>query len=87
MTLQRLKSKSNANSMLLNDIHQNLIDLHQKHCQIHIHRILSHKNIIENEKADKLIKIATKESSTVSNMKITIINFVKKQICKKIELQ
>jgi ribonuclease HI len=87
MTLQRLNLKSNANSMLFNDIRQNLIDLRQKQCQIHIHWILSCKDIIENEKADELAKIAAKELSAVSNMKITIINFVKKQISKETESQ
>jgi ribonuclease HI len=87
LTSQRLNSKSNVNLMLFNDIHQNQIDLRQKQCQIHIHWILSCKNIIENEKADELTKIATKELSTVSNMKIIIINFIKKQICKEIKLQ
>jgi hypothetical protein len=48
---------------------------------------LSRKSIIENEKADELVKIAAKELSTVSNMKITIINFVKKQISKEAESQ
>jgi len=73
--------------MSFNDIYQNLIDLHQKQCQIHIHWVSNCKNIIENEKADELVKIAAKELSTVSNMKIIIISFVKKQICKETELQ
>jgi ribonuclease HI len=87
MTWQRLNSKSNANSMLFNNIRQNLIDLRQKQCQIHIHWILSCKNIIGNEKADELVKIAAKELSVVSNTKIIIISFVRKQICKEAELQ
>jgi len=48
---------------------------------------LSRKDIIENEKADELVKIAAKELSVISNMKIIIISFVKKQICKEAELQ
>jgi len=48
---------------------------------------LSRKNIIENKKADELAKIAAKELSAVSNTKIIIISFVKKQICKEAELQ
>ncbi len=58
MTLQRLNAKSNVNARLFNDIRQNLINLRQKQCQIHIQWMLSRKSIIENEKADQLIKIA-----------------------------
>ncbi len=87
MTLQRLNSKSNVNSRLFNDIHQNLIDLRQKQCQIRIQWVLSYKNIIENEKANELVKIAAQELSAVNNTKIIIISFVKKQICKETEVQ
>ena len=44
-------------------------------------------NIIENKKADQLIKIAAQEVSIINNMKAIIISFVKKQICKKMKLQ
>ncbi len=57
MTLQRLNAKSNVNVRLFNDIRQNLINLRQKQCQICIQWISSCKSIIENEKADQLIKI------------------------------
>jgi len=36
MTLQRLNTKSNINVKLFNDIQQNLINLRQNQCQIHI---------------------------------------------------
>jgi len=87
MTLQRLNAKSNVNARLFNDIRQNLINLRQKQCQICIQWISSHKNIIENEKADQLIKIAAQEVSVIDNMKAIIISFVKKQICKEMKLQ
>jgi len=45
---------------------------------------LSCKNIIENEKADQLIKSAAQELSVIDNMKAII---VKKQICKETKLQ
>ncbi len=87
MTLQRLNTKSNVNARLFDDIQQNLINLSQKQCQNHIQWISSCKNIIENEKADQLIKIAAQEVSVINNMKAIIISFVKKQICKKMKLQ
>ncbi len=87
MTLQRLNAKSNVNARLFNDIRQNLINLRQKQCQICIQWISSHKNIIENEKADQLIKIAAQEVSVIDNIKAIIISFVKKQICKEMKLQ
>jgi len=87
MTLQRLNAKSNINAKLFNDIWQNLINLHQNQCQICIQWILSCKNIIENEKADQLIKNAAQELSVINNMKAIIISFVKKQICKETKLQ
>ncbi len=87
MTLQRLNTKSNINAKLFNDIRQNLINLRQKQCQIHIQWISSRKSIIENEKADQLIKSAAQELSIINNMKAIIISFVKKQICKKMKLQ
>ncbi len=58
MTLQRLNAKSNVNSRLFNNIRQNLVNLRQNQCQIRIQWILSCKDIIENEKADYLVKIA-----------------------------
>ncbi len=61
MTLQRLSTKSNVNVKLFNDIRQNLINLRQKQCHICIQWILSCKSIIENEKANQLIKIAAQE--------------------------
>jgi len=61
MTLQRLNTKSNVNVKLFNDIRQNLINLRQKQCYICIQWILSCKSIIENEKANQLIKIAAQE--------------------------
>jgi len=48
---------------------------------------LSRKSIIENEKADQLIKSAAQELSVINNMKAIIISFVKKQICKEAKLQ
>jgi len=48
---------------------------------------LSCKNIIENEKADQLIKSIAQELSVIDNTKAIIISFVKKQICKKTKLQ
>ena len=87
MTLQRLNAKSNINSRLFNDIQQNLINLHQNQCQICIQWVSSCKNIIENEKVNQLIKIAAQEVSVTDNMKIIIISFVKKQICKETKLQ
>ncbi len=87
MTLQRLNTKSNVNARLFNDIRQNLINLRQNQCQIRIQWISSCKSIIENKKADQLIKIATQEVLIIDNMKAIIISFVKKQICKKIKLQ
>ncbi len=87
MTLQRLNAKSNVNAKLFDDIRQNLINLRQKQCQIRIQWISSCKSIIENEKADQLIKIAAQEVSAIDNMKAIIISFVKKQICKETKLQ
>ncbi len=87
MTLQRLNTKSNVNVKLFNDIRQNLINLRQNQCQIRIQWISSCKNIIENEKADQLIKSAAQELSVINNMKAIIISFVKKQICKEMKLQ
>ena len=87
MTLQRLKAKSNVNAKLFDDIRQNLINLRQNQCQIRIQWILSRKSIIENEKADQLIKSAAQELSVIDNMKAIIISFVKKQICKETKLQ
>ncbi len=87
MTLQRLNTKSNVNVKLFNDIRQNLINLRQNQCQIRIQWISSCKNIIENEKADQLIKSAAQELSVINNMKAIIISFVKKQICKETKLQ
>ncbi len=87
MTLQRLNAKSNVNVRLFDDIRQNLINLRQKQCQICIQWISSCKNIIENEKADQLIKIADQEVSVIDNMKAIIISFVKKQICKETKVQ
>ncbi len=87
MTLQRLNAKNNINVRLFNDIRQNLINLRQKQCQICIQWILSCKSIIENEKADQLIKITAQEVSVIDNMKAIIISFIKKQICKKMKLQ
>ncbi len=74
MTLQRLNAKSNVNARLFNDIRQNLINLRQKQCQIHIQWILSCKSIIKNEKADQLIKIAAQEVSVINNIKAMIDN-------------
>jgi len=48
---------------------------------------LSCKSIIENEKADKLIKSIAQELSAIINMKVIIISFIKKQICKETKLQ
>jgi len=48
---------------------------------------LSCKSIIENEKADQLIKSAGQELSVINNMKAIIISFIKNQICKKMKLQ
>ncbi len=87
MTLQRLNAKSNVNARLFDDIRQNLINLRQKQCQICIQWISSRKSIIENEKADQMIKIAAQEVSVIDNMKAIIISFVKKQICKETKLQ
>ncbi len=87
MTLQRLNAKSNVNAKLFDDIQQNLTNLRQNQCQIHIQWILSCKNIIENEKADQLIKSATQELSVIDNIKAIIISFVKKQICKETKAQ
>jgi len=87
MTLQRLNAKSNINVRLFNDIRQNLINLRQNQCQICIQWILSCKSIIENEKADQLIKSAAQELSVIDNMKAIIISFIKKQICKEMKLQ
>ncbi len=87
MTLQRLNAKSNVNARLFNDIRQNLINLRQNQCQIRIQWISSRKSIIENKKADQLIKIAAQEVSVIDNMKAIIISFVKKQICKEMKLQ
>ncbi len=87
MTLQRLNAKSNVNARLFDDIRQNLINLRQNQCQICIQWILSCKNIIENEKADQLIKSIAQELSVIDNTKAIIISFVKKQICKKTKLQ
>ncbi len=87
MTLQRLNAKRNVNARLFNDIRQNLINLCQNQCQICIQWISSCKSIIENEKADQLIKIAAQEVSVIDNMKAIIISFVKKQICKETKLQ
>ncbi len=87
MTLQRSNAKSNVNAKLFNDIQQNLINLRQNQCQIHIQWILSCKSIIENEKADQLIKSTAQELSVIDNMKAIIISFVKKQICKETKLQ
>ncbi len=87
MTLQRLNAKSNINAKLFDDIWQNLINLRQNQCQICIQWISSCKSIIENEKADQLIKSAAQELSVIDNMKAIIISFVKKQICKETKLQ
>ncbi len=87
MTLRRLNTKSNVNARLFNDIRQNLTNLRQKQCQIRIQWILSRKSIIENEKADQLIKIAAQEVLVTDNIKAIIISFVKKQICKEMKLQ
>ena len=87
MTLQRLNAKSNINAKLFDDIWQNLINLRQNQCQICIQWISSCKSIIENEKADQLIKSAAQELSVIDNMKAIIISFVKKQICKEMKLQ
>ncbi len=87
MTLQRLNAKSNINAKLFNDIRQNLINLRQNQCQICIQWISSCKSIIENEKADQLIKDAAQELSVINNMKAIIISFIKKQICKETKLQ
>ncbi len=87
MTLQRLNTKSNVKMKLSDDIWQNLINLRQNQCQICIQWISSHKSIIENEKANQLIKSAAQELSVINNMKAIIISFVKKQICKEMKLQ
>ncbi len=87
MTLQRLNAKSNINARLFDDIRQNLTNLRQNQCQIRIQWILSCKSIIENEKADQLIKSAAQELSVIDNTKAIIISFVKKQICKETKLQ
>jgi len=87
MTLQRLNAKSNVNAKIFDDVRQNLINLRQNQCQIRIQWISSHKSIIENEKADQLIKSAAQELSVIDNMKAIIISFVKKQICKETKLQ
>ncbi len=87
MTLQRLNIKSNVNAKLFDDIRQNLINLRQNQCQIHIQWISSRKNIIENEKVNQLIKSVAQELSVIHNRKAIIISFVKKQICKEIKLQ
>jgi len=87
MTLQRLNAKSNVNAKLFNDIRQNLINLRQHRCQIRIQWISSRKSIIENEKADQLVKSAAQELSVIDNTKAIIISFVKKQICKETKLQ
>ena len=87
ITLQRLNAKSNVNAKLFDDIRQNLINLRQNQCQIHIQWISSCKSIIENEKADQLIKSAAQELSVINNTKAIIISFVKKQICKETKLQ
>ncbi len=87
MTLQRLNAKSNVNAKLFDDIRQNLINLRQNQCQICIQWISSRKSIIENEKADQLVKSAAQELSVINNMKAIIISFVKNQICKETKLQ
>ncbi len=87
MTLQRLNAKSNVNAKLFDDIRQNLTNLRQNQCQIRIQWILSRKSIIENEKANQLIKSAAQELSVIDNMKAIIISFVKKQIYKETKLQ
>ncbi len=87
MTLQRLNAKSNVNARLFDDIRQNLINLRQNQCQIHIQWISSCKSIIKNEKADQLIKSIAQELSIIDNTKAIIIDFVKKQICKETKLQ
>ncbi len=85
--LQRLNAKSNVNAKLFDDIRQNLTNLRQNQCQIRIQWISSRKNIIENEKADQLIKSAAQELSDIDNTKAIIISFAKKQICKETKLQ
>ncbi len=85
--MQRLNAKSNVNAKLFDDIRQNLTNLRQNQCQIRIQWILSCKSIIENEKADQLIKSAAQELSVIDNTKAIIISFVKKQICKEMKLQ
>ncbi len=87
MTLQRLNAKNNVNAKLFDDIRQNLTNLRQNQCQIRIQWVSSRKSIIENEKADQLIKSAAQELSVIDNTKAIIISFVKKQICKETKLQ
>jgi len=87
MALQRLNAKSNVNTKLFDDIRQNLTNLRQNQCQIRIQWISSRKSIIENEKADQLIKSTAQELPVIDNTKAIIISFVKKQICKEAKLQ
>ncbi len=87
MMLQRLKAKSNVNLKLFNNISQNLINLQQNQCHMCIQWVSSCKDIIENEAANQLIKDATWKRSTIDIRKRTIMNFIKKQIDKKIKEQ
>jgi len=87
MTLQRLKTKSNVNLKLFNNIQQNLINLQQNQCHICIEWVLSCKNIIENETVNQLIKDAARKRSTINIRKRIIMNFIKKQIDKEIKEQ
>ncbi len=87
MTLQRLKAKSNVNLKLFNNIRQNLINLQQNRCHICIQWVSSHKDIIENEAANQLIKDVTWKRSAIDIRKRTIMSFIKKQIDKEIKEQ
>ncbi len=87
MTLQRLKTKSNVNLKLFNNIQQNLINLQQNRCHICIQWVSSRKDIVENEAANQLIKDATQKRLTIDIRKRTIMSFIKKQINKETKEQ
>jgi len=63
------------------------INLQQNQCYICIQWVSNCKNIIENEAVNQLIKDVTWKRSTIDIRKRIIMNFIKKQIDKKIKEQ
>ena len=76
-----IKLIENSKHMLADQIHQNLIRNQINNIILYIHWISGHANILNNEKADQLVKL-TLNINVISLNRFLSFDFIKNQIIK-----